>query len=56
MGKVRITEATRQKIRIGEHFELVHFELVSFDYISFRNSDSVYILKSVFTLSRTFIY
>ena len=31
MKKIRITEGTRQKIRISEHFELLDFELVSLD-------------------------
>ena len=33
MEKIRISEGTRQKIRIGEHFELLDFELVSLDCI-----------------------
>ena len=34
MQKIRISEGTRQKIRIGEHFELLDFELESLDCIS----------------------
>jgi len=31
MVKIRVTEETKQKIRISEHFELLDFELVSLD-------------------------
>jgi len=31
LKKIRITEGTRQNIRISEHFKLVNFELVSLD-------------------------
>jgi len=34
MRKIRIAEGTGQKIRVGEHFELLDFELVSLDCFS----------------------
>ena len=37
MEKIRITEGTRQKIQISEHFELLDFELVSFHIIIIKS-------------------